>query len=91
MRVKIQDARLVWRKHNLDWVKDSASFRAVLIGDLLDEGASKAVHDAALVVMGRPIAEDLISVQHCPVLLEPVSLCLEEARTLHKVSLLLTL
>ena len=50
--------------------------------DLLYKGAGKAVHHAALQILLAPITEDLIAIQHGPVLLEAISLGLEIALAL---------
>ena len=49
------------------------------------------MHDSALMVISGPVAEDLITIQHSPVLLESIRLRFEVARAFHIVILLLTL
>ena len=84
LRAEVQYAGLVGRQNDLDRIEHSVSLRALLLSDFFYKSASQAVHDAALGVRSIPVAEDLVAIQDSPVLLEPISLGLEIAWTLHE-------
>ena len=91
LRVEVEDARFVGRKHNLHWVESPVSLRTLFLLDVLHEGACKTVHHSTLGVLSVPVAEDFIAIEDSPVLLEPVSLGLQIACALHEDRLLLIL
>ena len=76
LRVKVQDSGLVGWEYNLHWPEGLSAVWALLLRNLFDEGASEAVHHSMLRVAGTPVAVDLVAIEHCPVLLEPVGVCL---------------
>ena len=89
--VEVEDARFVWREHDLDREESAVRLGAPLLSNVLHESASQTVHHSASIVLCVPVAEDLVAVEDGPVLLEPISLGLEVARALHEHLLLVAL
>ena len=83
-RVEVEDARLVGWQDDLDGVEQPPSLGTLLFVDLLYEGAGQTVHHTTLRVVCISVAIDLVAVKNSPVLLEPISLRLQVARTLHE-------
>ena len=87
--VEVENARLAGRQDDLDWVKSLIGICTVFFLDLLHEGAREAVHHAAFrLIIGAAITEDLAAIQDSPVILEAISLGLEETLTLKEDSIL---
>lgn len=71
-RVEVQDAGLVRWQHDFNWIEGAIGLRAALLRNLFHKCTGETVHYPAAIVSSATVAENFVSVEHRPVLLESI-------------------